>query len=146
MIMSIYAFSKDIAQESISLKAKHELFIQNILELNNETESLKDMKFGGSNGFIGEVSKIPLIIHILWAMICLFFSSFFHLFCCHSKELWTVLSRFDYAGIAVLIAGSWVPQYIYAFYCPQIAYFGYIYTTIIFVGWTASFIGMNKLL
>lgn len=79
-------------------------------------------------------------------MFCLFFSSTFHLFCCHSKDALNILSRFDYGGIAILIAGSCVPQYLYSFYWHQNAYIGYIYTSIIFVAWASAFTGKLLLL
>ena len=80
------------------------------------------------------------LVHLVWAMICLFFSSLFHLFSCHSKDATNILSRFDYGGIAILIAGTWVPHYLYTFWCKQNAYFGYIYTACIMLAWLGTFI------
>ena len=92
------------------------------------------------NGITDGVSKIPLLLHIFCAMIWLFFSSLFHLFCWHSKEACTVLSRFDYGGIAILIAGSATPIYIYTFYWNENEYVGYIYTALINLACLAAFI------
>jgi adiponectin receptor len=41
----------------------------------------------------------------------------FHLFHDHSDELSVILSRCDYAGVALLIAGSCFPPFEYIFYC-----------------------------
>lgn len=101
-----------------------------IIYLKYQAEKMKDIYASkyGINGITDGVSKIPLLLHIFWAMIWLFFSSLFHLFCWHSKEACSVLSRFDYGGIAILIAGSATPIYIYTFYWSKNAFFGYIYT------------------
>ena len=141
IVLSIENYFETNELNNISFRSIFQLLLQQSLELNIETEPLKQQDFTHHSGFFGDVSKIPLIVHILWAMLCLFFSSLFHLFWWHSKEVWTVLSRFDYGGIAVLIAGSCVPQYIYSFYCPQNAYYGYIYTSVIFLAWAAAFTG-----
>ncbi|CAI2362345.1 unnamed protein product [Moneuplotes crassus] len=85
------------------------------------------------------ISKIPLGVHISCAMICLFLSSTFHLFCCHSKDALNILSRFDYGGIAILIAGSCTPIYIYSFWCPQVSTYGYVYTSVMAAGCGIAF-------
>ncbi|CAI2363813.1 unnamed protein product [Moneuplotes crassus] len=85
------------------------------------------------------VSKVPLGIHIICAMICFFLSSTFHLFNCHSENAQNVLSRFDYGGIAVMIAGSSTPIYIYLFWCPQVSIFGYTYTFSMVAGCSIAF-------
>jgi adiponectin receptor len=64
-----------------------------------------------------EVEKFPLYLHILGAVCCLGFSATFHLFKDHSKETSEKLSRLDYAGISLQIAGSNMPPIYYSFYC-----------------------------
>jgi adiponectin receptor len=66
---------------------------------------------------IHKVSRWPVFVYIVSAMICLTCSSLFHLFSAQSIALNISLSRLDYAGISILIAGSFYPPVYYAFYC-----------------------------
>jgi channel protein (hemolysin III family) len=77
---------------------------------------------------VSQISIIPLILHMLAAIIWFSLSSIFHLFTCHSEEAHTFLSRLDYGGIVILIGGSTIPPYIYGFYCGKLWYFGVFYT------------------
>lgn len=61
----------------------------------------------------------PVLIQLISALICLGCSTIFHLFSAYSKKLDNILNRLDYAGIAVLIAGSCFPIYYYMFACSQ---------------------------
>ena len=58
-----------------------------------------------------------LFIFLVSAILCLSFSATFHLIGGISKTYHTILSRFDYAGISLLITGSCFPPYYYFFYC-----------------------------
>jgi channel protein (hemolysin III family) len=58
----------------------------------------------------------PIVIFLITAAICLFFSTAFHTFLASSKWQMT-FQRLDYAGIALLIGGSNVPIMYYAFFC-----------------------------
>ncbi|OCH86811.1 HlyIII-domain-containing protein [Obba rivulosa] len=51
------------------------------------------------------------------AVFCLFSSAFFHTFTAHSKEVSARCNAADYAGIVVLIVGSFFPCIYYGFYC-----------------------------
>ena len=64
-----------------------------------------------------DLSKVPLFIMLFSAFLCLTFSTAYHLLCPISININTVLSRFDYAGISLLIAGSCYPPYSYFFHC-----------------------------
>lgn len=64
-----------------------------------------------------KLAKWPLAIFFISGMICLGFSTLFHLFMCHNLVVRKVLNRLDYAGIAILIVGSCYPPYYYYFYC-----------------------------
>lgn len=59
----------------------------------------------------------PLIMIFVGGIVCLGFSSSFHLFAAHSCTVKRVFNRMDYAGIAILIMGSCYPPYYYYFYC-----------------------------
>ena len=61
--------------------------------------------------------KWPVLIHLVSALFCLCCSTTFHLFSAYSSKVGDVLSRLDYAGISVLIAGSCFPPYYYMFCC-----------------------------
>ena len=74
----------------------------------------------------------PLFVHMTGAIICLLFSSMFHLFSAYSPKAQKFMSRLDYGGISFLIAGSTFPPIIYGFACnivPKIAYVLIINTT-----------------
>lgn len=64
-----------------------------------------------------EISRFPLYLHIMGAVCCLGFSATFHHFKDMSRETSERLSRLDYAGISMLIAGSNMPPIYYSFYC-----------------------------
>lgn len=51
------------------------------------------------------------------AVLCLGFSSAYHLFSCHSPQVGRLFSKLDYCGIALLITGSFIPWLYYGFYC-----------------------------
>ena len=65
--------------------------------------------------------QVALNCFFAGAMICLLFSTFFHLFSNHSEKVYYVFSRLDYSGIAILIMGSCVPAFYYSFYCKLIS-------------------------
>lgn len=89
------------------------------------------------------VSRWPIFVFISSAMICLMCSSIFHLFNAHSFLMNRKLSTLDYAGISILIAGSFYPPIYYTFYCfPSNFYADYIilYLSGISVASTITFI------
>ncbi|KIJ35760.1 hypothetical protein M422DRAFT_180317, partial [Sphaerobolus stellatus SS14] len=57
------------------------------------------------------------LIFLVSAVVCLSFSSLYHTMSCHSKEIHDFFHMFDYAGIVILIVGSFFPSIYYAFYC-----------------------------
>lgn len=65
---------------------------------------------------IHDITRIPLYIHMLSAIVCLSMSTFFHWFSCWNERVNNYLSRLDYGGISFLIAGSCMPPYFYSFY------------------------------
>jgi len=80
----------------------------------------------------------PLFVHIFGAILCLTFSAGMHLFDAYSEKLQTFLTRLDYGGIALLIAGSAFPPVVYGFACNPIP--KYTYITIISLVCGSSFI------
>jgi adiponectin receptor len=70
------------------------------------------------------IPRWPIIVFLLSAAFCLLCSTFFHLFYPMSSsilflilESYAIFSRFDYAGISLLIAGSTFPPFYYSMYC-----------------------------
>lgn len=74
------------------------------------------------------VSRWPFFVFLSGAMICLFSSSVCHLLGCHSKEFNSLIWRFDYAGIAALIASSFYPPVYYGFLCDPLPRYIYLIT------------------
>ncbi|CAI5742303.1 unnamed protein product [Hyaloperonospora brassicae] len=64
-----------------------------------------------------DVPRWPLFVFLASAVICLSCSATFHLMFVVSRSAYTLLSRLDYAGITILIAGSFYPMIYYSFYC-----------------------------
>ncbi|RLN97422.1 hypothetical protein BBJ28_00013791 [Nothophytophthora sp. Chile5] len=64
-----------------------------------------------------QVPHWPIFVFMVSAVICLTCSATFHLLFVYSRSAYMFLSRLDYAGITVLIAGSFYPMVYYSFYC-----------------------------
>ena len=78
-----------------------------------------------------DIPWYALYIHLISAVLCMGISATFHLFYCHSKKCNSVLCRFDYAGISLLIGGSnFSPNY-YGLYCKEYQTLLYIFLGII---------------
>ena len=75
------------------------------------------------------VSRWPMHVFTAGAMTCLLTSSMCHLFGCCNAHISTVMWRFDYAGIAVLIVASFFPPVYYAFLCNTYARVTYLLAT-----------------
>lgn len=63
------------------------------------------------------VSRWPIFVFLVSAMICLSMSSVYHLFSAHSRKIYSLTSRLDYAGISILICGSFFPPIYYMYFC-----------------------------
>ncbi|KAG1709613.1 hypothetical protein DVH05_020268 [Phytophthora capsici] len=59
----------------------------------------------------------PIFAFMASAVVCLTCSATFHLMFVVSRSAYMFLSRLDYAGITILIAGSFYPMIYYSFYC-----------------------------
>lgn len=64
-----------------------------------------------------DLPKWPLLIFIISALTCLTCSFTFHLFSAHSHKTKIYMNSLDYAGIDILILGSFYPPIYYMFYC-----------------------------
>ena len=63
------------------------------------------------------VTRWPMYVFLSGAVVCLFFSTLCHTYCCigarDAERMW----RLDYLGIAVLIVSSFYPMVHYSYYC-----------------------------
>jgi len=73
--------------------------------------------------------------------VCLLTSASYHLFNCHSLTLNNLLLLMDYAGISVLICGSFIPPVFYGFYCDTALRFTYL-SLIVVLSATSSIVGV----
>jgi len=65
-------------------------------------------------GLIREGTRWPMLFYLGTALLCMLFSSLYHLFGCHySRSIQTLFGRLDYVGITILIFGSFVPLIFY---------------------------------
>jgi len=87
------------------------------------------------------LERWPIIVFLFSGVICLTTSASYHLFNCHSLHVANVLLLVDYAGIGVLICGSFVPPVYYGFYCDDFLRFSYL-ATIVAMSVTASAVGI----
>lgn len=72
------------------------------------------------------IERWPMVVFVLSATFCLSCSVICHLFCAHSPDVCSLVMRLDYAGISILIAGSYFPVIFYIFYCNSIAILVYL--------------------
>ncbi|EGR33039.1 hypothetical protein IMG5_063250 [Ichthyophthirius multifiliis] len=76
-----------------------------------------------------DISRWPIFVFLISAVLCLSFSSTFHLLYQLSPIHNKILLRMDYAGVSLLISGSTFPIFYYGFFCNQIL--AYFYMTIV---------------
>lgn len=74
------------------------------------------------------ISRWPIFVFLVSAIMCLFGSSLFHLFYQMSEKASRYLMRVDYAGISLLILGSTFPPFYYGFYCDFWIRYIYLFT------------------
>lgn len=105
--------------------------LQNLqLNLANIEENVKEWYSNDDDFSISDLldpSKIltyvptwPLILNLLSASFCLGASALYHLGYIKSESVSRILSRLDYGGIGVLIAGSSYPVIYYSFACEPV--------------------------
>ncbi|OMJ24536.1 Adiponectin receptor protein [Smittium culicis] len=83
-------------------------------------------------------------IFLTGAVVCLLLSSIYHLFQCHSEQVANNFIKCDYIGIILLIIGSCVPAFFYAFYCHNFLKTLYISMMVIFGIITGIFVMTPK--
>lgn len=114
---SIPQFSRMVNLKSINDRVSN-LFHQ--ISKDHKNSTMPDITFSSyfesSSEILNEVSKLPLYIHIISAIMCLLWSTIFHLFYVHSPVVSKVLCKLDYAGISFLIGGSSVSPVYYMLY------------------------------
>ncbi|OMJ28136.1 Adiponectin receptor protein [Smittium culicis] len=83
-------------------------------------------------------------IFLTGAVVCLLLSSIYHLFQCHSEQVANNFIKCDYIGIILLIIGSCVPAFFYAFYCHNFLKTLYISMMVVFGILTGIFVMTPK--
>ena len=89
-------------------------------------------------------NRWPLYVFTAGAMICLLTSSVCHIFGCCAAHITSVMWRFDYAGIAVLIVASFFPPVYYGFLCQPVLRLVYLTTTALLGASTMTVTLMSK--
>ncbi len=70
--------------------------------------------------YLNHVSRWPLFVHMISALLCLGMSATFHLYYVYSPKASVLLARLDYTGIVLLNGGTTIPLIHYTFACPQV--------------------------
>lgn len=123
-----------------SKDTKHLILYQKYPDQDNPDDSSSFMgEIGSPDMVLSRITKIPLYIFIAAGIFCLFFSTLFHTAYWYGDNTYHNLSRLDYGGIALLIAGSVIPPYFYIFCCPENKKFAYGYSIFITVVWLCVF-------
>ena len=103
---------------TISISDYLDLISEKLTRIKNEIIQLMEIE---NISFIqkkkSQLKRWPLFIMLSSAILCLLFSFLYHLLGIMNKTTNKILSRFDYGGISLLIAGSCYPPYYYFFNC-----------------------------
>jgi adiponectin receptor len=112
--------NNNINDFTISLSDYFDIISEKLKKMQEEIITLMEMEMENLS-FIQKpkspLKRWPLFIMLLSAILCLSFSALFHLLGTMNKTTFKILSRFDYGGISLLIAGSCYPPYYYFFNC-----------------------------
>jgi channel protein (hemolysin III family) len=109
--------------------------LRTVSELNEYVTSLdaERMQIFAEKFEMGEpkvVSKLPILIFLLSATACLLCSTVYHIFYVQGGLAYEISLSADFAGICLLIAGSFFPLVSYGFYCQP--FYQYAYLSIIY--------------
>ncbi len=125
MINQTFSLIKSSANDNInnftiSLSDYFDIISEKLKKMQEEIITLMEMEMENLS-FIQKpkspLKRWPLFIMLLSAILCLSFSALYHLLGTMNKTTFNILSRFDYGGISLLIAGSCYPPYYYFFNC-----------------------------
>lgn len=73
------------------------------------------------------ISRWPIVVFLISAILCMFGSAMFHLFYQMSAKANKYLLRVDYGGISLLVLGSTFPPFFYGFYCENFLKYFYLF-------------------
>lgn len=110
---SFHVFIESLNKRFIDLREK----LLDLMELDTISFPGKENNDIHTNRLPKKLKRWPLFIFLVSAILCLTFSTIYHLIGCVSKTYHKILSRFDYGGISLLVTGSCFPPYYYFFYC-----------------------------
>jgi adiponectin receptor len=102
--------ARDLVNASMAIEKNYEEVVGAVFSILDSHEQLYDLP-------VQQVSRWPLLVYILSALACLLCSTMFHLFNAHSHQVKSYMNSLDYAGIAILICGSFFPPIYYMFFC-----------------------------
>lgn len=123
---------KEISAPSIPklFKETYNSTVITVLNLLTEYENSTTME-------MEDVKQWPLFVFLSSALVCLAMSATFHLFNAHSERIKVIMNSLDYAGIAILICGSYYPLVYYLFFCNE--FYIYLYLIAISICSTCVF-------
>lgn len=84
----------------------------------------------------------PVLVNMITACICLFFSTLYHTYLHQSKKVCDSMVKYDYCGICLLIMGSCYPPIIYSFACEPYILTCKFFLTLITVSCIGGFISL----
>jgi adiponectin receptor len=126
-----FASAAEAMEEDLELRLDEALLLT-ARQLGVERQHVRLTALSESHGPTGAVGvhgladthathKWPVLVFLSSALTCLMCSVVFHLFWVVDEKTYKLLARLDYAGIAVLIAGSTCPIIMYGFECDKTA-------------------------
>ena len=75
---------------------------------------------------MSNMDKLFFMFFFVGVIACLTFSTIFHIIMCHSCVVYETSLRLDFLGIVMLMMGSAIPSFYFAFYCEFYVKFCYI--------------------
>jgi adiponectin receptor len=92
----------------------HEKFDNELHEIEAYAQEAIKILFSKEEGLIREGARWPMLFYLVTALLCMLFSSLYHLFGCHhNPHIQVMFGRLDFCGITLLIFGSFIPVIFY---------------------------------
>ena len=95
------------------------------------------------HGKLTHSDQIIFAVYFFSTILCLAFSTIYHIFTCHSEHVAQMCKRFDYCGISILITGSIVSWIYYAFYHDPTSRAIYL-TIVTIIGFSVAVVSLLK--
>jgi hypothetical protein len=119
MLQELYS---KISEVGLTRELLHDIFPDSLIQRLRSGGAAHSHSNGSSPDAITSENSLPMerwpiVVFLMSAVTCLTTSASYHLFNCHSLTVSNFLLLLDYAGISVLICGSFFPPIFYGFYC-----------------------------